>query len=176
MTYDSAVVDRDILYSHTDRSSELENDSANATPAEDRTTLSGEQGLYDDLGLSSSSLSGQLTDMVNSEDYQNPMSGYIMTDPEEILLGSVGSKSGGSKDHRPTMVSDLTVTATGWMSLPMSVFLMMGGVHTAFRFTSGILWKQVRHHGTHAPCSDLIWIPTILFWTFLPVRQRDTRR
>ena len=106
MTYDASVVNQNILYSHTDQSSELKNDNPNPMPAEERTQLSGEQGLYDDLGLSSSSLSNKMTAMVDDEDYQNPMSGYKIMDPNELLLGSVSSKSGGGSHKASVFALD----------------------------------------------------------------------
>ena len=84
-TVDSTVVDASLLFSHTEKSSELKDGDAPSNGVENA-GLTSSKDVYNELGFNSSELQKNVEDIQTDPNNQNVLAGYTLVDPKEVVL------------------------------------------------------------------------------------------
>lgn len=82
--YDTSVVDKTFLYSHTSKTSEVPNNGS----IEKYATTTNDDEIYSELGLGDN-LSEESKKLLDSSLNTNPLAGYTFVNPEELLVGHI---------------------------------------------------------------------------------------
>ncbi len=92
-SYPMDKVDKDMLVSHTDKTSELKDGTPDYPTGDAAVSLSCSDGVYEAMGWNPGDLTSSARSYASDKSNQNPLSGYAFVTPDELMIGRVNLDS-----------------------------------------------------------------------------------